>query len=175
MRDLGVDGARQAMMIGRLGQRGAVADRVFLGAERAAGHPPGRIVDAGHQRRERQLRAEPALPAAVDLAELARAGHLLTPAAVADRATPADGRQAGADRTGGPDGRQARLGQDPPEGPLRDDELLALGEQLRQMRPVDTGIGRRRQLDDPLADRIGDAMGRRRPWLPWASSAGPSR
>ncbi len=148
-------------MIGRLGERQKVADRVLLRPERAAGHPPGGVVDAGHQGGERQLRAEPAMPAAVDLEELALAGHPLAAAAVA-------GRTAGADRT------DVRLGQDPAEGPLRDVEALAFGEQLGQVGVVDPGIRRRGELDDPLPDRVGDAVAGARSRLPWTRPAEPS-
>ncbi len=87
------------------------------------------------------------MPAAVDLQELALAGHALAAAAVAGR-------------TPGPDRTDGGLGRDPPQGPLRNVEILAFGEQLGQVAVVDPRIGRRRELDGPVADRGGDAKGR---------------
>ena len=87
------------------------------------------------------------MAAAVDLQELALARHPLATAAVPRR-------------TAGPDRPDIRLGQDPAEGPLGDGKVLALGQQFSQVAVVDPGIGRRGQLDDPLADRGGDAVRR---------------
>jgi len=63
-------------------------------------------------------------------------------------------------RAAGPDGPDRGLGEDPPEGPLRDLDSLALGQQLGQMGVVDPGVRRRGELDDPLAQLVGDAVGR---------------
>lgn len=132
---IGVDRARQAEPVGRLSERREVPDGVLGRPERAAGHRAGGVVDAGHERRERELRSEPAMAAAVGLEELALARHPLAPAAVPWRA-------ASPGRTNG------RLGQDPPERARGDGKALALGQQLGQVRVVDPDVRRRRELDE---------------------------
>ncbi len=87
------------------------------------------------------------MAAAVDLQELALAGHPLAPAAVARGTT-------------GPGRSDRGLGEDSPEGPPGDVQVLALGQQLGQMAVVDPGIGRRGELDHPVADGVGDAVAR---------------
>ncbi len=135
-------------MIGRLGERQKVADGILLGTERAAGHPSRRVVDAGHERGEPEVGPEPAMATAVDLQELPFARHPLPAAAVLRRATRADGRQ-------------ASLGQDPPERPLGDGDALALSEELGEMCSVDPGVRRRGQLDEPCSPVVGESIGRR--------------
>ncbi len=58
------------------------------------------------------------------------------------------------------DGRQARLGQDPPERPLGDDDALALGDEFGEMCSVDPGVRRRGQLDEPVTGGVGESIGR---------------
>lgn len=143
---VGVDGARQTVPVSRLGERGEVADRVLLGAERPAGHPPGRVVDPGHEGGEQPVRTEPAMFAAVDLEEHPLAWHPLPAAPMVRRAA-------------GPGRPDRGLSEDPPEGPLGDVEALALGEELGEVGVVDPGIGRRGELEDPVADDVRDAVG----------------
>ena len=53
----------------------------------------------------------------------------------------------------------AALGEDPAEGPLRDGETLALGQQLRKVGVVDPGVRRRRELDDVTPELVLDPVG----------------
>jgi hypothetical protein len=123
-----VDPARQPELLGRLGEGSEVAGGILRDAERPAGHSARRVVDRAHERRERKVGPEPAMAAAIGLEEHALADHPLAPAAVAWRPTGADRADRG-------------LGEDPPEGALGDDEPVALGEQLGQVRVVHLGIG----------------------------------
>ena len=135
------------MALGRLGERGEVADCILLGAERAAGHAARRVVDAGHERRERAVGSEPEMPAAINLEELALARHPLPAAPVARRTT-------------GPGRPHRGLREDPPEGALRDLEPLTLREQLGQVGVVHPGIRRGRELDDPTPELIVNTVDR---------------
>ena len=146
--EVGVEGLGQADRGDRLGEHGEVADGILLGTERAAGHPAGRVVDAGHERGEREVGPEPAMATAVDLQELPFARHPLPAAAVLRRATRADGRQ-------------ASLGQDPPERPLGDRDPLPLGQEFGQVGVVDPGIRRPGQLDEPGPPGVVESVGRR--------------
>lgn len=137
------------MAVRGLGERREVAGRILRGAERAAGHAARRVVDPGHQRRERQIPSEPAVAAAVDLEQHPLLWHPL-PAAPVPRGA------------AGPDRPDRRLGEDPPERPRGDDESLALGEQLSEKGPVHPVVRRRREFDQARTQGLVEPVG----WCP---------
>ena len=87
------------------------------------------------------------MAAAVDLEEQARLAHPLPAAPVAPRSP-------------GPGRGQARLGEDPAQGPLRDDDPLPLGEQVGEVGPVGSRVRRRGELEEAGAGRLVKAVGR---------------
>ena len=123
-----------------------VARAVLLLAERRPRHQAGGIIDATHQGEPGTATLEPVVPGAVDLEEHAGLGHPLAAAAVTPWSAP-------------PHRRQPGLGEDAAQRPLGHDDALPLGEQVRQMGPVDTLIRRRRQLHEPDAQLVVEPVG----------------
>ncbi len=87
---------------------------------------------------------------AVGLEQEASLAHALTPAAVA-RCSPAAGARA------------ARRAQQPLQRGASDGQALPLGEQLRQMAVVDTGVGGQGQLEDARTRGLVQTPGRNPP------------
>ena len=124
------------MTLGRLDERLEIARGVLLLAEDRPGDDAGGIVDGTDEREPRTTALEPVMATAVDLQEHARLAHAFTTAAVTARPSPSHRGQAG-------------LGEDAAQGALGDVDVLALGEQVREMGPVHVRIRRRGQLDEP--------------------------
>ena len=131
----------------RLDEHGEVARAVLLFAEGGPGDEPGGIVDAAHEGEPGSTALEPVMSAAIDLEEHAGPGHPLAAAAVAPWSPP-------------PHRRQAGLGEDPAQRPLRDDDALALSEQVREMGTVDIRIRGRRQLHESGPQPVREPVGR---------------
>lgn len=74
-------------------------------------------------------------------------------------------------RTAGPDRLDRRLGEDPPQRPRGDDDLLALREQLGEVRPVHPVVRRRRELDEARPQDFVEPVDRR----PAAVAVGETR
>lgn len=144
---IGVDLDRQAIALHGAGQDGEVAGGVLLGPEGARGDQAGGVVDGAHQGQEGSARAQPAMPAAVDLEESASLGHALPAAAVAGSPSPSGGRQAG-------------LGQQATERALRDGQPFPFSQQVSEVGPADPGVGARGQLEHPLTHSLVGAVDR---------------
>lgn len=68
-------------------------------------------------------------------------------------------RSAAAHGRHGRHGRHACLGEQAWQRAFGHDERLPFGQQLRQMGPVDAGVGGRRQLDEARSRGVGEAVG----------------
>ena len=122
-----------------------IARRVLLLPEERARHRAGGIVDGPDQRRQRPLRAEPAVAAAVGLEQHPLPGHPL-PAAAMLRGTP---------RPGAADPRRE---QDAPDGGAVQMDALALREQVREVRMVGVRVPVAHEIDDTLGEILGQGM-----------------
>src|SRR3989442_4276296 len=122
-----------------LAQHLEVPGDVLLLAECRTEHLAGGVVNGPEQRGLRPIRAEPAMPAAIELGEHPGRGAALAAAAVAGGPMPP--------RTGNP-----RVAQHAPHTRARHRDPFALGEELGQMAVVAARVRRRGQRHDAARD-----------------------
>jgi hypothetical protein len=143
---VGVDAERQALAQRGLAERLEVPRGILLVPEGPARHVARGVVDPADQGQPRPPALEPVVAAPVDLEEQARLGHPLPAGAMAPRAP-------------GPGRGQARLGEDPAQGPLRDDDPLPLGEQVGEVGPVGARVRGGGELEEAGAGLVVEAVG----------------
>ncbi len=117
------------MALRRLDEGRQVARGVLLLTEDGARDESAGVVDGSHQGQPWTAALQPVVAAAVDLQQQPRLRHPLAAAAMAPWPAPAEGRQ-------------ARLAEHPAQRAAGHVEILALGQQLRQVGPVDAAAER---------------------------------